>query len=293
MGKSQAQSIPPGIDYRSRRSYAPRMFKSLRSILAFALVASLLAFAPDADAAAKKKRGKKKPAAPKVGPEIPIRALLITGGCCHNYLIQSKLLSEGISQRVNTKWTILHDGGRGTQGKIALYDIEGWEKAFDVVIHNECFANTTDEDYIRKITDAHKRGTPALVVHCAMHTYRAATIDDWRQFLGVTSFHHEHKSNYPVKVIVKDHPTMKDFPDGWVTPKDELYVIDKLWPNAKALATSVSERTKKEHPVFWTNQYGKARVFGTTYGHSDETFGEKPFIDALANGMLWATGHLK
>jgi uncharacterized protein len=264
-----------------------------RLLVFVATAAAMISVSPDALAAAKKKKGKKRPAAPKVGPEIPIRALLITGGCCHNYHIQSKLLSEGISKKVNTQWTILHDGGRGTQAKIKLYDIPGWSKAFDVVIHNECFANTTDEAYIRKITEAHKAGTAAMVIHCAMHTYRATTIDDWREFLGVTSFRHDHQSNYPVKVIAKDHPTMKDFPDGWVTPMDELYVIDKLWPNATALATSVSERTKKEHPVFWLNQYGKARVFGTTYGHSDETFGEQPFIDALANGMLWATGHLK
>ena len=61
-------------------------------------------------------------------------------------------------------------------------------------------------------------------------------------------------------------------PDPWVTPPDELYVIEKLWPNAKALATSVSEQDGKTYPVAWTNQYGKARVFGTTFGHSDDTF---------------------
>ena len=262
-----------------------------RLVVFIAIAAAIVSLSPDALAASKKKN--KGPASRKVGPETPIRVLLITGGCCHNYFIQSKLLSEGIAKRVNTQWTILHDGGKGTQAKIKLYDIPNWSKAFDIIIHNECFANTTDEAYVRKITTAHKAGTPALVIHCAMHTYRATTIDDWREFLGVTSMRHEHKSNYPVKVVAPDHPTMKDFPSNWVTPTDELYIIDKLWPNARALATSVSEKTKKEHPVFWTNQYGKARVFGTTYGHSDETFSEKPFIDALANGLLWATGNLK
>lgn len=254
------------------------------------LVALLFVFAtPDAFAAAKKKK-RKKPTAPKVGPTTPIRALLITGGCCHNYFVQSKLLTEGVSRSVNVAWTVLHDGGKGTQAMIRLYDDPDWSKQYDVVIHNECFANTTDEGYIRRITRAHKAGTPAIVIHCAMHTYRAAVIDDWREFLGVTSFRHDHQSRYPVKVVAKDHPIMKGFPEDWVTPMDELYVIQKLWPNAKALATSTSERDKKEHPVFWTNQYGGARVFGTTYGHSDETFGEKTFTDAIARGLLWVTG---
>lgn len=264
---------------------------SLRRTLSLLACLALTGIGLDASAAEQKQAKKrKKPAAPKVGPRTPIRALLITGGCCHNYFLQSKLLTEGVSRSVNVAWTVLHDGGKGTQAMIKLYDDPDWAKNYDVVIHNECFANTTDENYIRRITRAHKAGTPAIVIHCAMHTYRATVIDDWREFLGVTSFRHDHQSRYPVKVVAKDHPIMKGFPENWVTPLDELYVIEKLWPNAKVLATSVSERSKKEHPVFWTNEYGKARVFGTTYGHSDETFGEKVFIDAIANGLLWVTG---
>src|SRR4051812_12470956 len=40
----------------------------------------------------------------------PLRALLITGGCCHDYEAQKKILSEGISARANVTWTILHEG---------------------------------------------------------------------------------------------------------------------------------------------------------------------------------------
>ena len=85
---------------------------------------------------------------------------------------------------------------------------------------------------------------------------------------------------------------MKAIPDNWVTAKDELYIIEKLWPTATALATSVSERDGKAHPVIWTNQYGKARVFGTTYGHSDATFADPIFTDLLAHGLLWASDKL-
>ncbi len=236
-------------------------------------------------AAAADKKGKKVPAK-------PIKALLITGGCCHNYFFQSKALTEGVSKTVNAKWTVLHDGGTGTQGMIKLYDDPNWSKDYDVIIHNECFANTTDHAYIRRITKAHHAGAPAVVIHCAMHTYRATDIDDWREFLGVTSRRHDHQSEYPVKKLQPKHPVMKGFPEKWVTPMDELYVIEKLWPNAKALASSVSEKDGKEYPVMWTNQYGKARVFGTTYGHSDATFEDPVFINAIARGILWTTGNL-
>ncbi|MEO1999129.1 MAG: ThuA domain-containing protein [Planctomycetaceae bacterium] len=224
----------------------------------------------------------------------PIRILVITEGCCHDYGYQTKSMKQALADRkVAAEWTVVSEGGRGTTAEIDFYDDPRWAAGFDVVIHNECFANTDNPEYIRKITAAHKAGVNAVVIHCAMHTYRKASIDDWREFLGVTSRRHEHKSEYPVRVMAKDHPITKGIPVGWKTPKDELYVIEKVWPKTTVLASSVSEKTGKLHPVFWTSQYGKARVFGTTYGHSNETFGDKVFLDTLTRGIQWSAGRLK
>jgi type 1 glutamine amidotransferase len=223
----------------------------------------------------------------------PLRALLITGGCCHNYALQTRQLTNAVARHAPVEWTVVNEGGNGTRAQIALYGNPDWAKGYDVVVHNECFADTTNHNYIRSITSAHKAGVPAVVIHCAMHTYRATDIDDWREFLGVTSRRHDHQSRYAVKKIVADHPIVNGIPDDWKTPMDELYVIDKLWPNAKSLATSTSERDGKAHPVIWVNQYGKARVFGTTYGHSDDTFRDPVFLDYVSRGVLWAAGRLK
>ncbi len=220
----------------------------------------------------------------------PIEALLITGGCCHDYDFQTKAMQLAAKKRnVAVRWTVVNEGGKGNEAQIGLYDRPDWAAGFDVVIHNECFAKTADPQYIRKITQAHAAGANAVVIHCAMHTYRDATIDDWREFLGVTSRRHEHQSRYPIRVVEADHPIMKGFPKDYVSPKDELYVIEKLWPNAKSLAVSTSEKSNQEHPVFWTNNYGKARVFGTTYGHSTDTFSDEVFLDTLVRGIQWVT----
>ena len=66
------------------------------------------------------------------------------------------------------------------------------------------------------VREAFRRELPAMVIHCAMHTYRAATVDDWREFLGVTSRRHDHMSKYPVKAADAKHPIMKDFPATWI-----------------------------------------------------------------------------
>lgn len=224
----------------------------------------------------------------------PLKVLLITGGCCHDYDFQTKAMQLAFQQRdIPAVWTVVKEGGTGTSAQIDLYEDPNWAEGFDLVVHNECFANTSDSKYIRRITEAHREGAAAVVIHCAMHTYRAAEIDDWRKFLGVTSRRHEHQSNYPVEIAEPEHPIMAGFPSDYTTAKDELYVIEKVWPQTTVLATSESEKTDQAHPVFWTNQYGKARVFGTTYGHSNATFQDDVFLQTLVRGALWAAGRLE
>jgi type 1 glutamine amidotransferase len=228
-----------------------------------------------------------------VAADKPIRALIITGGCCHNYAFQSQAITQAVARVAEVNWTILQDPRTGTRGEIDLFKDPHWADPYDVVIHNECFADTDDAEYIRRITEAHKAGKPAIVIHCAMHTYRAAKVDDWREFLGVTSRRHDHMSKYPVKAADTAHPIMQDFPEKWTTPPDELYVIEKIWPGTKALVTSVSEEDGKTYPVAWVHEYGRARVFGTTFGHSDETFRDPVFLNMLSRAFLWTSGRLK
>ena len=39
----------------------------------------------------------------------PLRALMVCGGCCHDYEKQKLILSEGISKRASVEWTIVHE----------------------------------------------------------------------------------------------------------------------------------------------------------------------------------------
>lgn len=217
-----------------------------------------------------------------------INALVVSGGCCHDYALQGQLLIDAVSRALPVDWTLVVQGGTGTRGRMPVYARSDWAKGFDIVIHNECLANVDDPKYIRNITAAHRGGPPAVVIHCAMHSYRAATVDDWREFLGVTSKHHTKPFRIPVKVAAKDHPAMKGFKEDWVTPVDELYVIDKVWPNTIPLATAVSPEDTKEYPLAWAGEYAGARVFGTTLGHGNETWADPVFQDLLTRGVKWA-----
>ena len=96
----------------------------------------------------------------------PIRALLVTGGCCHDYARQKLILARGISARANVVWTIAHQGGTATDSKIPLYQDPNWSQGFDVVVHNECFSNVKDKAFVDNILRPHRDGLPALLIHC-------------------------------------------------------------------------------------------------------------------------------
>ncbi len=217
-----------------------------------------------------------------------INALIVSGGCCHDYSGEAQVMMDAIGRVLPVDWTAVVQGGRGTRGSMPVYAADDWAKRFDIVIHNECLADVDDPNYIRRITNAHRNGPPAIVIHCAMHSYRAATVDDWREFLGVTSRRHTKPFNIPVTIAAADHSVMKGFKSDWVTPVDELYVIDRIWPNTKALATAISPEDKKEYPLVWVSEYGKARVFGTTLGHGSDTWADPVFQDLLTRGFKWA-----
>jgi uncharacterized protein len=222
----------------------------------------------------------------------PLRALLITGGCCHDYEKQKTILTEGISARANVTWTILHEGGDAQDHAFSVYSKPNWTKGYDVIVHNECSGKITNATFVESIARAHSNGVPAVVIHCSMHSYRDAATDEWRKLLGVSSFRHQQHVAVEVKNLKPEHPVMKGFPETWKTPNGELYEIEKVWPNCVPLGEAYGVRTEKNHPCIWVNTYGKARVFGTTLGHFNEEMESDVYLDLVTRGLLWSCDKL-
>jgi type 1 glutamine amidotransferase len=221
----------------------------------------------------------------------PIRALMITGGCCHDYQNQKKIISEGISARANVTWTIVHEGNE-REHVVSVYTNANWAKDFDVVVHNECFGTITNAALIDGVVAAHTNGVAAVMIHCAMHTFREAkSTDEWRKLIGVTSFRHGAQHAFEIENIKSEHPVMKGFPAKWQNSRDELYQIVKTWPDCVPLGKAVSA-TEREQTVIWVNTYGKSRVFGTTLGHNNATVESPVYLDLLTRGLLWSCGKL-
>lgn len=222
----------------------------------------------------------------------PINALMITGGGWHDYEAQKTILSEGLSARTNIDWTIDHEGGVDSSAKISRHENTDWAGQFDVVVYDMCFSGVTDDEWIERITETHhETGLPAVFLHCAIHSYRGKT-EKWFEFGGVTSHRHEKHRPFTVENLRPEHPIMRAFPESWRTPQGELYEIVKIWPNSTPLAHAYGVDTERHHVNIWTNHYGKARVFGTTIGHHNETVAAPEYLDLVTRGLLWSVDKL-
>lgn len=246
------------------------------------------------------------PVVSRAADDKPIKALFICGGCCHDYLHQKDIITKGISERAKVEWTIAYDKDTGTKHLNPVYENKDWAKGFDVIVHDECSADVKDLDVINNtILAPHRDGLPAVVLHCGMHSYRSAgwpeALTPWYEFTGVRSTAHGSKLPISITFIDQESPITKGLAD-WKTINEELYnnkfgLTEGVHPLAHGKQTYKDNKTGEEKTdddvVVWTNTYnGKAKVFGTTIGHTNDTCADPRYLDLVTRGLLWSVGKL-
>ena len=222
-------------------------------------------------------------------PPRPLRALLITGGCCHDYARQKDLLKRGIEARAFVQVTQIHTGDTSTKARFEMYNSPDWAQGYDVIIHDECTSDVTEIPYVDNILAPHRQGLPAVNLHCAMHCYRTGR-DDWFQFVGIHSTGHGPQKPIDITFIDRDHPITRGL-ENWTTVNEELYNNIRLFDTTVPLARGRQDTGAKvdDFVVAWANTFGKGRVFSTTLGHNTETVGDPRYLDLVVRGLLWAT----
>ena len=221
-------------------------------------------------------------------PPKPLKVLLITGGCCHDYATQKDLLKTGLEARARVEIVQAHSDDSSTMARFEIYKRPDWAKGYDAVIHDECTSDVKDLPYVHNILKAHKEGIPAVNLHCAMHCHRTGN-DDWFEFVGIQSSAHGPQQPIAVNFLEGDHPIIKGL-KNWTTVNEELYNNLRVFDKSQALARG--KQGQSDYVVAWVNQYGKTRVFSTTLGHNNETVGDPRYLDLVARGLLWSCGKL-
>ncbi len=246
----------------------------------------------------------------------PLRVLIVAGGCCHDYATQKEVLKKGIEARVNAVVEVVYDPTKSTKPLFELFKSPDWGKNFDVVVHDECAADITDQAYVANIVNAHKNGLPAVNLHCAMHSYRWGNFrtpvkagDDnasWYEMLGLQSTGHGPQQPIAITFTDKSHPVTAGLAD-WTTVNEELYNNVQVL-TAKTLATGnqkIPEKKDKKGKgapgsgssavVAWTNEFGpkKTRICSTTIGHNNATVEDARYLDLVGRAVLWSAGKLE
>ncbi len=241
--------------------------------------------------------------ATSAAPDVkPLKALLIAGGCCHEYNDQKDILEAGIEARANIKVDVCYSPDANTHPIFTCYEKDTWADGYDVIIHDECAADVKDLAMVNRILAPHRKGLPGVNLHCAMHCYRTAAnfkqpvtsgTDDslWFDYLGLQSSGHGAQLPISVSYIAAVSPITSGF-ENWTTINEELYNNVKVHDSAKPLAHG--KQGNSETVVVWTNEYGdkKTRVFSTTLGHNNETVADARYLDLVTRGLLWACDKL-
>ena len=227
----------------------------------------------------------------------PIRALLVLGGCCHDYNAQKDLLAKGIAERAHVEVVIAYDPDKSTAHLNPVYEKADWAEGFDVIIHDECSSDVKDLAIIDRILEPHRQGLPAVLLHCGMHSFRSEgypkAVTPWFELTGLQSTGHGPQKPINIGFTAPDHPITLGLAD-WTTVNEELYNNSegKLLETASALAVGQQEGSA-DAVVVWTNSYRKStKVFATTLGHNTDTVADARYLDLVTRGLLWSCGKL-
>src|SRR5688500_7090607 len=87
--------------------------------------------------------------------QTPVHAMIVTGGCCHDYTGQSKVLMDTLNAVMPINWTVVQGMTALPDGRLLLYENSNWTRGFEIVIHNECWANgNLPAQLVQNITNA-------------------------------------------------------------------------------------------------------------------------------------------
>ncbi|KFI07443.1 ThuA domain-containing protein [Massilia sp. BSC265] len=245
-------------------------------------------------------------------PGQAIRVLVVSGGCCHDYPRQRELLERALKERmpaeVNHVYYDPKPGEKATRPALPIYANPHYADGYDVVIHHECAADEDSAEALDAVLAPHRKGIPAVNLHCAMHSYRSGAWKQpvkagdanarWFEFTGIRSTGHGPQSPIRLSGAGNGHPIADGFV-SYSTGRDELYnnltsfdvtpVLTGVQPES-----AVEAERAKVYTVAWTHTYGpkRARVFSTTLAHNAAVMADPRYLDLVARGVLWAVGRL-
>ena len=234
-------------------------------------------------------------------------------GTYHRYTPQLAIFRQ-LAQRAGWELTVMTGDHEAQIKKLRDPD---FGKPFDAIVYNFCFAGSKDTlAAANLISQTREHGVPALLIHCAMHSwwptfksgeagslgpdYHGQAKADpelviqwrmtqgdrpfpvWGDFTGIAST--THGPSQPITLNrVREHPATKRFPQTFVTGNTELYnnlyVLERVIPLIRGM------QGDEEAVVMWNCPQGKAEVIGLSVGHDVNDWTQKPYQNLLIDSV--------
>ena len=222
-------------------------------------------------------------------PPAPIKILIVTGQDYPGHLWRetAPVLRKLLETDPRFMVRILEDPGALdstalTNYHVALLHFQNWETPGPGVAARE---------NLRRFV---ANGGGLVSVHFACGAWHGA----WPEFQnlvgrvwhgsGPGKSQHDPRGPFTVQIVDKDHAVTRGLSD--FETDDELYTC--LTGNAPIhiLADAKSKVDKKDHPMAFTRDYEKGRVFLTTLGHDVQAFTNSSVPQLIRQGCAWAAG---
>lgn len=187
-----------------------------------------------------------------------------------------------------------------TKQKIAAGNAKNLNHFDAVLFYTTGELDMDDQQKKDLLSFVHDDGKGFIGAHSAIDTFYK-----WPEYGEMTGgyFDQHPWGTFEAPVIVErpDFPAMKGFAKAFTT-RDEIYqamnpysrdkvdVLARLDASKLDLKNPRVHRTDKDFAVAWIKEYGKGRVFYSTFGHTDEAWDRKDVQTMYLEAVKWAMG---
>ncbi|MEK7405795.1 MAG: ThuA domain-containing protein [Acidobacteriota bacterium] len=238
------------------------------------------------------------PAQPQAAPKIQV--LIITGQNGHDWRGTTPVLRKILEDTGKFEVRVTEEFRGGGPETLAPYDLvvlNYYERRRPELRWGERADNAL-LDYVRS-------GKGLVMYH-----FSTAAFDGWEEYEKMSGGnwrpnqgHHSAAHDFTVDIKDADHPITRGLKKSFPQPKDELYanlrwqpegsyhVLAAAWDDHalyKGKARQPIPGDGLHHPMLWTLEYGKGRVFGTALGHDVPAVSTPAFAVTYARGAEWA-----
>src|SRR5262249_27678379 len=175
---------------------------------------------------------------------------------------------------------------------------------YQVIVLNYCnwqdprqLSDRAKQSFVEYLTN----GGGLVVIHFANGAFHfslpMAEASDWPEYRKIVRRVWDHQGKdgpkgghdafgrFTVRVANKEHPITYGLKDFHVT--DELYFNQAGEDPIEPLITARSKVTNNDEPLAFAYEYGKARVFQTLLGHSEQTYDAFETREMLRRAVGW------